>query len=511
VKFTHPIPLYLLKILVITLLVLPVAALADGPEFSVRQYGAVGDGTNIDTAALQKAIDAAASAGGGTVVFPPGSYLSGSLHLKSHVALQLDAGTILLGSPHQPDYDKVNFHGLLLADGQQDITICGHGVIDGQGALLAADTVRLWKKRKLPDAKEDERPVLINFRNCTNIEVQDITLKDSACWVEDYLDCDHLTVENISVRSDAAENNDGIDIDGCVHTVLRGCDINSEDDGICLKSEDRVCNDVLVENCRVSSECNALKFGTRSTGGFTNIICRNLVIHDTDQSGIALEIVDGGTMANVHVSNIQITNCNNAIFIRLGHRNVNGPVGSLSDVTISNVTAEIPNWPPMRRNKFYRPRPTLTTASITGLPGFPVRDVTLEDITLVYGGIGSTPPLHSPDLDTLNKVPECAALYPESSMFGTLPAWGFYCRHAEGIKFNNITLRVADKDYRPALLCDDVRDIELNGFEVGSAGSEPVIVLNDVQGATIHGSSAPPGAVNFVKSMGNTRDVQVGD
>src|SRR5208283_2144905 len=122
---------------------------------------------------------------------------------------------------------------------------------------------------------------------------------------------------NIKVRSLAALNNDGIDIDGCAHVAVRGCDIDSEDDGICLKSGDRACDDVMVENCRVRSSCNALKFGTSSVVGFKNVTCRNLEIYDTYSSAIALEIVDGGEMENVHISHIKITDSNNAIFVRL--------------------------------------------------------------------------------------------------------------------------------------------------------------------------------------------------
>ncbi|HEY1663132.1 MAG TPA: glycosyl hydrolase family 28 protein [Verrucomicrobiae bacterium] len=484
------------------LMLLPVVALADASTFDVKQYGATGNSTNMDTAAIQQAIDAAAGAGGGTVVFPPGKYLSASLDLKSHVTLQLDEGATLLGSPHQSDYRKVNFHGLLLADRQQDIAVCGKGVIDGQGEMLAADTEKLFGHGKLPDAKEDQRPVIINFRNCTNVTVQDITLKNSACWVEDYRDCDHLTVADIKVRSNAAKNNDGIDVDGCTHVVVRGCDIVSEDDSICLKSADKACDDVLVENCRASSTCNALKFGTSSAAGFRNITCRNLEIYDTKISGIALEIVDGGEMENVNISHINITNSHNAIFIRLGHRNVHGAAGSLHHVTLSDITAGIPKMPESDR------RAALITASITGQPGNPVEDITLTNISIVYGGIGSVPKPGDVDLNDLGRVPECATVYPESRMFGTLPAWGFYCRHVAGIHFDNVILRVQGQDYRPALVCDDAKDIELNGFHVQSAGREPVIVFNDVIGAAIHDSVAPSGATSFLKTMGNTRDIQ---
>jgi len=480
--------------------------------FDVKQYGAFGNGTTMDTVALQQAIDAAAAAGGGTVIFPPGKYLSGSLDLKSHVTLRLEENATLLGSPHHDDYRQVNFHGLVLADKQEDIGICGAGAIDGQGAALSADTERLWKQGTLSDAKEDERPVLINFRDCTNVVVRDVTLKDSACWVEEYRDCDHLTVEHITVHSLVAYNNDGIDVDGCVHAVVRGCDINSEDDAICLKSGDRACEDVLVENCRLRSSCNGLKFGTASHGGFKHIVCRNLEIYDVYISAVALEIVDGGEMENVRISDLKITDCNNPFFLRLGHRNVHGEIGSFHGVTISNVIAQIPDRPASEFTKFpdygkHNGRRTLMTAAIIGLPGHPVRDVTMQNISIIYGGIGSQPQPGQLTLDSLAKVPERTADYPEISPFGILPAWGFYCRHAEGIHFTNVTLRVQNADYRAALLCDDARDIALDEFHVQSVGTEPVIVLNDVQGAAIRNSPAPPGATRFLATKGSTRDV----
>ena len=202
------------------------------PTFDVRLYGALGNGTVMDTEAIQKTIDAAAKAGGGSVRFSSGTFLCGSLTLKSHVTLWVEKGAVLLGSPHRADYRKLDFHALILAEGQEDIAIAGGGIIDGQGRLLVADTHHFMPQRNPPYADESQRPFIINFRNCRNVVVRDITLKESACWVQDYHNCKNLTVENVTVRTMAAITNDGLDIDGCSDVVVRGCDIDSEDDGI---------------------------------------------------------------------------------------------------------------------------------------------------------------------------------------------------------------------------------------------------------------------------------------
>jgi hypothetical protein len=412
------------------------------------------------------------------------------------------------------DYSGLNFYALLLADGQEDIGIAGEGVIDGQGTRLVEDTRHILPQRNPPYADETQRPFLINFRNCQDVAVRDITLTNSSCWTELYHDCSDVIIERITVRAMAAITTDGVDLDGCSNAVVRNCDFDTEDDAICLKSTDRLCENILVENCRVRSSCYAFKLGTASTKGFKNITCRNLYIYDTYRSGIAVECVDGGALENVNISNITITNTCNAIFIRLGHRNVKGPVGSLRNVTISDVTAHIPNRPRQEMNKFPadwqgRGNYPLITSSITGLPGAPVRDITLRNVSLIYGGIGSQSKRKEYRLDQLDKVPECADNYPSCAMFGPLPAWGFYCRHADGIKFENVTMQVQGDDFRPALVCDDVKNFTLKDSHILSAGSEPVIILNNTESITVQNSPAPQKCVRFVEQRGTNRIIQI--
>ncbi len=364
--------------------------------YNIRQYGAVGDGVTLDTKAIQDAINAASSNNGGIVMFPVGTYLSGTIRLLSNVKLQLDKGSTLLGTADRTHYQKAHFFALIIAEDQLNIGISGKGIIDGNGKLLSADTERLAKEGIFPNAEEGYRPAIINLLRCKNVNIIDITLRNSAMWVQDYRECEYLKIENVTVKSNVARNNDGLDITDCKHVVVRGCDIDAEDDGICPKSSSSVgCDDMLIENCRVRSSCNGLKFGTASVGGFKNITVRNLEIYDTYQSAIALEIVDGGVMENINISKIKITDSNNPFFIRLGNRNSPGAVGTVSGISISDVTAEIPTRQPGTKSSYldhwnhYRQGPL--TGLIVGLPGHPICNVKLRNISITYGGIGDSP------------------------------------------------------------------------------------------------------------------------
>ncbi len=481
--------------------------------YDVRQYGALGDGKTLDTAAIQNAINAASAAGGGTVFFTPGTYLSSSLQIRSQVTLQLEKDATLLGSPVRTGYQKANFYALLVADEQTNVGIRGKGVIDGNGALLAADTQKLANEGILPDAKEGQRPLIINFRKCKGVTVSGITLRNSAMWVQDYRECEDVLLENLTVRSNAVHNNDGIDITDCKRVVIRGCDIDSEDDGICPKSNSstKFCEDILIENCRIRSSCNALKFGTASSGGFKNITVRNLEIYETYQSAIALELVDGGAMEYITISNIKISDCNNPLFIRLGNRN-DGKPGTVTVITISDVTAVIPARQRGTKSKYLdywkHYDNSLVTALIVGLPNHPIKNVKLKNISFIYGGIGGDPQPKHILLKDLKEVSEQTKDYPEAWRFGIVPAWGLYMRHVEDIELENVTLKVKGADYRAALLCDDSKNISCKSLKVLSAGKEPVIVLHDVQGASFRDTVAPLNAVEFIRKMGDTAQVE---
>jgi hypothetical protein len=478
----------------------PAANAASG-RFDPREYGAAGDGRHSDTAAVQSAIDAAAGAGGGCVYLHNGTFLCTPLRLKSNVTLHIEAGAILLGSARIEDYpeqpsaypsrssDLYTRRSLIFAEKAENVAIEGGGIIDGQGA--SPDFHH-------PGMTEQYRPLLLRFSECQKVRVKDVTLRNSAMWVQNYLACENVLIDGITVASRVNVNNDGIDIDDCTNVRIANCHIWSGDDAVCLKSTSaRGCRNVVVDNCTLSSLCSAVKLGTDSTGGFWNIAITNCAIYDTGITGVALECVDGGRLERVVVSNLVMDNVGAAIFLRLGNRGrgMQQPApGKLRNIIISNVEARGAG---------------AIGSSITGLPGFAVEDVLIENVRIVSAG-GGTP------AQVQREVPELPDAYPEFSMFvapGTpasaerssrnLPAHGLYVRHAAGITLKNLDLRTTQADARPALVVNDAAGLKI--FDLSARSPEHVSAvawLRDVAGAFIQSCLAPKDAQTFLRVDG---------
>ena len=490
---------------------------AEAPAFNPRVFGAVGDGKTKDTVAIQRAIDAAAKAGG-VVLLDRGVFLSGTLHLKSGVTLRIQKGATLLGSAEHADYQKNRWLALIEARDAHDIALTGGGIVDGQGELLAADVVRLMKAGKLRDApdsrrpSEQNRPQVIEMVDCVRVTVRDITVKNSACWVQTYINCEDLTLDRVTVRSTAYWNNDGLDIMDCRRVSVIHCDIDSADDGICLKSGDskRACENVRIEDCTVRSSASALKFGTSSHGGFKHIAVRGLRIHDTFRSAIAIESVDGAAIEDIDIADVQAKNTGNAVFIRLGHRNQAGPPGSIRNVRIRDVSVEIPATAPDAGYPFAGPPVraphNVFPSSIVGLPGHPISDITLKNITITTAG-GARREVAEVPLEKLSLVPEQADRYPEFSMFGELPAWGVYVRHAKNIVFEKVDLRAVAADFRPAMVFDDVQSPTLDAVQITPLGDNPAIVTRDVRGMKMTPPQTP-GPKPLVRDMPSGIDLK---
>jgi polygalacturonase len=434
----------------------------------------------MNTLAIQRTIDRVAAAGGGVVQVGPGRWLTGVLALKTGVELHLEMGAVLLGSTSRADYGGARASALLIAEGQQRISVTGSGVIDGQGREVAADVIRMIEAGQLKDpdwprenawhqkrSDESNRPGIIAFRHCTDVRVDSVLLKDAACWVQTYTECVGLKLEQVRVESTAYWNNDGIDVVDCRDVLISGCRINADDDGICLKSsnKDKRCEQVVIADCMVRSSASGIKFGTASHGGFRNIVIRRVKIYDTYRSAIALESVDGGEIGDVHIEDVVATNTGNALFVRLGHRNQSAAPGSIRDVVIKGLRVEVPAGKPDKgyemEGPVVGPAHNFLPASIVGLPGHPVEGIRLEDVEIDYKGVEDKAVGFVP-LDSLERVPERESDYPEFSMFGELPAWGLYVRHVSGLELRHVVLRHVEVGFRPAMVFDDVAGLSID-------------------------------------------------
>jgi polygalacturonase len=464
---------------------------SEGSTLDVRDFGAVGDGRTRDTKALQDAIDVARARGGGVVHVPAGRWVSGTLRLCSGLTMELAPGAVLLASPDRDDFapherlpfrsgsnvDTLGFtRALLVGHDLQHVTIRGGGTIDMNR-----------------DRRYGPKPIAL--RRCRFVTVQGVTIVRSPSYCVSLGGCEDVLVEGITVRDAFA---DGIDPDCCRRVRIANCDIESDDDALCLKAsfllgERGATEDVVVTNCRLRSPSNCFKLGTESTGDFRQIVLSNCVFEGTapagrdasaaaEGGGIAVLTVDGGTIDGVTVSNVVMRDVMAPIFLRLGNRGRDqrrAMPGRLRNVVISGVTAAGAS----------------VTGSIAGVPGHPIEGVTVENVRITTAGGWRRPG----DL----AVPERAAAYPEVTMYGALPAHGLYVRHARDVSLRNVAIVTEEPDVRPALVADDVR--ELHVVRLTGTGAEreaPALWLHDVRGGLVDSGIAADGVAPFLRLTG---------
>jgi hypothetical protein len=479
-----------LKTILISVLLFPCIQLF-AKDYNASLFGVKSNGTTLNTNSIQRGIDFISENGGGRLVFYVGRYLTGTIHLKSNVTIQLEEGAILVGSVNPFDYEKkTGWTALIFAHDQVNIGITGKGVIDGQGFIVANNLVDLIEKGVVKDPlkydrpNESIRPVNIYFRGCRNVIVTGVTMKDPGSWNQEYDQCKHVVIDRISVDSKSYWNNDGIDIVDCDSVSVTNSYFDAADDGICLKSHspDFICQNVYIHNNTIRTSANGIKFGTASYGGFRNITIVKNLVYDTYRSAVTFAAVDGGVVENVIVDSLRSINTGNVIYLRIGERRA-GRKGKMSNITISNVYAEVPATKPDAGYNYEGPVEdmprNISPSSIVGMPDALIQNVTLKNIQIHYPG-GGREEIAKVGTDELDKIPEMATSYPEFSQFKELPAWGFYVRHAKGITFENVFLVCGKKDYRIPVVLDDAADTKISSLRISEPGNRknPVFSRN---------------------------------
>ena len=454
--------------------------------YNILDCGARPDGATNCTEAVQRAVDACAEAGGGTVLFPEGSYVLATVFLKNNVRIDIEREALILGAPSFYDYapeEKIDYPAyqdashtyfdcaMFVGRDCENITITGGGRIDMR-SVWDEDNVRNIVHRG---------PKCIALKWCKNVEISDLRIYNVTDLAVYFAGCENVDVFGLKMRVYI----DGVSPDNSKNVRIHDCDIEAGDDGIVFKSSYTlnkfdICKDIHVWNCRVRSRCSSIKFGTETNGGFEDILIENIEVSDTRITGIAIESVDGAIIDGITIRNVNMVNVNAPIFIHIGKR-LRGPegrpIGRIRNVTLENITATGPyheyriietyyktyklddpiQYPwvylgkmedDFEAKKLNRYVDWQMTSNVCGLPGIPLENITLRNVHLeLDGGCRS----FNPD------VPDGANGYPEVNVYGNiLPAKGIFFRHIKGLVLDNVTVKTERPDVREDFVFIDV-------------------------------------------------------
>ena len=484
--------------------------------FSARDFGAQGDGLALDTHALQSAIDACTQAGGGMVYVPAGDYITGTLVLKDNVELHLAAQARLLGSTDLADYGPLEGslgydlldYCLILAHGAQNVSISGSGIIDGQGKAFpyGSEGFNFEDEGAAASAQTYIRPMLLHLAECRNLRLSGVTLQHSASWCCHIDRCKEVRLDGVHLLNRANQNNDGFDLTSCENVMISNCHVDCGDDAFALKEGGIR---ITITNCIISTRWAAFRIGPEARGVFRDITISNCVVHDTYGSGIKIQQVEGGVMENILFDNIVMNNVTGPISMRLGgylgwknERKESLPIGVLRNVRFSNIQAHVAdNAYPLPHEVPAFPGEVKSCINLSGVEGFYIENVTFNGIHITFPGNGTAE-------DAGRVVPELRDHYPEYHMFGVLPAYAVYLRHVRGITFENVSFDCAQSDLRPAVVCEDVADLELANLRAAVHPAAPAMLrLKGVRGAFIHGCRPTTPTAVFASVEGESRDI----
>lgn len=440
-------------------------------ELNIMDFGAIADGKTLCTAAIQSAIDEC-SENSGRLVFPAGTYLTGTFYVKTGVELHLQKGAVILGSPNIDDYTTdtggIRYNTpwmdrcLVYAEDADTISITGEGTLNGNGS-----------KENFPPGKGGaDRPMLLRLFNCKNVILRDITMRDPASWGAAIIGCENVDVRNLTIHNRSNWNGDGLDFDSCRNVTVDNCDINTSDDSICLQAseKDRPCENIRITNCRMSSHWAAIRIGLLTRSDIRNVEMRDCHFHDIVGEGFKIQMAEGSVIEDMLFENITMDNVTRPLFITLNsHRFTRElidvplpPPGRLRNLKFHNITAVAGNR---------SVTDAMAYMAIIGLPGQKIENIEFRNVEMTFPGGGTE------DTARRREVPELGDWKPEFFMFdGDLPAYGLFIRHATGITLSNVKLSFIEEEKRSPIILDNVENFSAPDLEAQcSEGVYPVV------------------------------------
>jgi hypothetical protein len=472
--------MYIIPLAILAVVLL--SAKGDGGVFNVRDYGAKGDRKTNDSAAIQKAIDACATAGGGTVILPAGDYLSGVIRLRSNVTLQLDGGATLWASTDRSDYDNGRSRHLLFADGAEHISLVGSGKINGQG------TADLGRRRGVKEEMPSFRTGILLFQNCRHVTIRDVTILYSDSWTIHLRRCETVFIDGVTILNNYYRtNSDGIDPNSCRDVHISNCHIVAGDDCIVLKStEPYPCENVVVTNCTLETIATALKLGTESKGDFRNIHFSNCTIRNTPV-GIGFYMKDGATMESVTFSNISIEATSPTlhsvypIFMDIEKRHPDSRVGRIRDVVFRDVQIR-----------------SGSASLIQGMPESPIENLTLQNITMRVERADDQAKRSKPVGGTRTTRDD------RDTRYARRPAY-LILAHVKGLVLDNIRVMISDAAFeqyeRSAISGHELEKGTIRSIHrspAGKGGQLPIVTLENCRHMLLTGCQVAPGTPAFL-------------
>ncbi|WP_298474279.1 glycosyl hydrolase family 28 protein [uncultured Maribacter sp.] len=423
-------------------------------DFNVIDYGAKADGVTIDTKAVQDAIDACTENGGGKVIIPSGkTVVIGTIYLKDFVTLHIENGGTLLGSPNYSDYTTDTHKNmyknephmnrcLIFAKDAKNFAIEGYGIINGNG------------HPKNFNKKNGGRPMLLRFLNCNNIQINNITLKNPAAWTSAWLYCNEIVVDGIKILSRVNHNGDGLDFDGCANVRVSNSSFDTSDDSICLQASmpNKPCKNVAITNCTFTSKWAGMRIGLLSRGNIESVTVTNCTFNDIQDSGLKIQLNEGGIMQNMVFSNLVMKNVPRPVFMTFTQQKAcvdapeeMYPMQSMKNFIFQNIIAD--NTALDKNSAFF----------ITGMPKHYIENISFKDIQFLVSGGGSKEDAKKTEFKEYT-LEVLKGWWPEFSLVGTLPASGFFARHVDGLFVDNFNLIITNKDLRNPIELHDVKN-----------------------------------------------------